>query len=336
MKNSLYNYIYGTQWSFSDPFTIEIDTRNTKTGSSASNEFLFPQNMDLNDNLINFLVDWGDGQFSRITSKAEATVPHVYANPGIYTLNFYKPKGLNVAISPRYESYAPESNKLLKVIRWGVFDGSRGSFANCANLDLSQVVGSPTFRNIGATGERAFASCTNLTTFKGLSNVIFQGSTTQLFSGCTNFNQSFTLNASTAISSCFVNCTKLNSQITINSSTPSVYDLFRGCTALNTVPVMITPNLVSVEGMFRSCTAFNKDISTMLDWSKITNMQNFMTGKTSANYNPAYYDNLLIALDAGGQSNVILVMGSIKHTSAGLTARNNLLAKGWSIIDGGL
>ena len=336
MINVSQNFIYGNSSAFGDSFSILIDTRNTKTGGSASNEFLFPQNTDINDNAINFLVDWGDGQFSRITSKAEASVPHVYATPGIYTINFYKPKGFTTAIiSPRYESYSNETNKILKVLRWGVFNASRGSFQGCINLDLSEVEGTPLFPNVGATGERTFSGCTSLTTIKNLSNIIFQGSTTFLFANSSNFNQSFVFNAG-ALSSCFFNCTKLNSSITINSNTSITLDIFRGCTTLNAVPIMNTPNLTSVEGMFRSCTAFNKDVSTMLDWSKITNMHNFMNGKSSANYNAAYYDNLLIALDAGGQTGVTLGMGAIKYTSAGLTARNNLQAKGWAITDGGL
>ena len=65
-------------------------------------------------------------------------------------------------------------------------------------------------------------------------------------------------------------------------------------------------------------------------------MTRFMQGKSSANYNAAYYDRLLIVLDAGGQTGVTLGMGSIKHTSAGLAAKNNLIAKGWTITDGGV
>ena len=65
MINVSQNFIYGNSSAFGDPFSIVIDTRNTKTGGSASNEFLFPQNPDTLDSYINFLVDWGDGQFSR-------------------------------------------------------------------------------------------------------------------------------------------------------------------------------------------------------------------------------------------------------------------------------
>lgn len=336
MKNSLYNYIYGTRWSFGDPFIMMIDTRNTKTGGSASNEFLFPQNTDIMDSYINFLVDWGDGQFSRITSKAQATVPHVYATPGIYTLNFYKPRGLNVVLSPRYENYPNESNKLLKILRWGQFNNSRGCFKGCINLDMSEVEGKPIF---SGNSEANFRNCTNLTTFKGLNNILFSGPFIRFLDTCINFNQEMIWNVTTATSLSFthINNSKLNSKITTNApAATSLSSFFQNCILLNVLPVFNTPNVTNVQNMFNGCTAFNRDVSRMLDWSKVTNMTGFMTGKTASNYNDSFYDNLLIALDAGGQTNVTLGMGGIKHTSAGLTARNNLQAKGWSISDGGL
>ena len=337
MINVSQNFIYGNSSAFGDPFSIVIDTRNTKTGGSASNEFLFPQNTDVLDSYINFLVDWGDGQFSRITSKTEAQVPHIYATPGIYTVNFYKPKwATNTVISPRYENYPNETNKLLKIIRWGQFNNSRGAFQGCTNLDLSEVEGTPIFN--GNAGSN-FRDCKNLTTIKGLNNIIFSGPFIQVFNGCTNFNQACTLNISTATSTThvFFGCSKLNSQVIINApNTTSLQYFFQNCTTLNVLPVFNTPNVVNVSDMFNGCAAFNKDVSTMLDWSKVTNMTRFMQGKSSANYNATYYNNLLIALDAGGRSNVTLGMGSIKYTSAGATARANLVAKGWNITDGGL
>ncbi len=336
MRNISQNFTFGNQWIFGDPFTIIIDTRNTKTGGSASNEFLFPQNLDTLDSYINFLVDWGDGQFSRITSQSQATVPHTYATPGIYILNFYKPKGIKVILSPRYENYPNETNKLLKVLRWGQFNNARGSFSGCANLDLSEVEGTPIFN--GNTGSN-FRNCTNLTTIKGLDNIIFSDAFTQVFNGCVNFNQACTLNVTSATSTThvFYGCSKLNSQVIINApNTINLQNFFQNCSIFNTLPVFNTPNVTNVTDMFNGCTAFNKDVSTMLDWSKVTNMARFMLGKSSANYNATYYDRLLIVLDAGGQSSVTLGMGTIKHTSAGATARANLLTKGWTITDGGV
>lgn len=336
MRNTINNFVFGNRYDWSDPFTIVIDTRNTKTGGSADNEFLFPQNTDTSDAYINFLVDWGDGQFSRIKSKTQAIIPHVYSIPGVYTLNFYKPKTTGTwQLSPRYEYYYPnETNKLIKILKWGKFNNSRACFSNCVNLDLSQVEGIVSFNN---NGERNFIGCKSLTTFKGLNDITFNGTFAAFFQGCTNFNQACNLNIKNASSmtNVFYDCIKLNSQVIINAPKATVLkSFFEGCTTLDILPVFNTPNVTDASEMFKGCTNFNKDVSQMLDWSKVTDMAAFMLGKSSTNYNAGYYDNLLIALDNAGRSNVTLGMGTIKCTSAGVAARSNLLSKGWTITDG--
>lgn len=317
MRSTILNYTFGGFSGFTEAFTIVVDTRNIMTGSSAANEFKFPQNIDANDPTIDFMVDWGDGQFSRIQSKAEALTPHVYATAGIYTISFYKPRYSknNLIIAPRYENFPEERLKILEILRWGKFNNSRSCFQNCSNLKLDNVEGAPIFNGIT---QRNFLNNTSITKIKGLSNIIFSSTAvvTRLFQGCSSFNQDFTLNCPNTInlSFCFFACTIFNGNLIINA-----------------------PKVVNVDSFFQNCPAFNKDVSNIgFDWTKITSMENFMATKTSANYNASYYDNLLIALDNAGRSNVTLGMGAIKYTSAGLAARNNLVAKGWTITDGGM
>jgi len=312
MRNTINNFVFGNRYNWSDPFTIVIDTRNISTGSSAANQFLYPQDPNALDGYIDFLVDWGDGEFSRIQNKADARIPHTYQVPGIYVLNFYKPKGKTIYISPRYENNEAERLKLIKVLRWGSFDITRGSFWGCVNLDLSQVEGDfSTYR----TCESLFRGAGSQT-IKTLDTMQFRGGTvSSVFAGMPEFNQQFIFNLpnATVLLATFIECTKFNSKINF-----------------------IAPNLTSLTRVFEGCSLFNQDISTWFDWTKITNLTDIMRRKSSANYNPQYYDNLLIALDAGGQTNVPLGMGSIKHTSVGSSAKNNLLAKGWTITDGGM
>jgi len=96
--------------------------------------------------------------------------------------------------------------------------------------------------------------------------------------------------------------------------------------------------------MFQNANVFNQDVS-MWDFSGLTNsngLSNFINGNT--NYNPNYYDNLLIkwAKDpsmGGLTPNIIgtISMGGIKYTSAGAAARQSILDnnKAQSITDGG-
>jgi hypothetical protein len=317
MINVATNYIFGRQWDFGNPFTLTIDTRNVVGSGSNANSFYLPQSSNIADSLINFLTDWGDGTFTRFNSRAQAETPHVYAVPGIYRINIYKRRG-NFELRPNYENAPNERSKILKILRWGAFNNSQNCFRLCNNLDLSEVQdgfvgsGSP-LTNFGNT---------NIVKFKNLSKVFFTGfgapnTNEKLFENCTLFNDDFVLNIPTAtiIINTFIGCTSFNGNITINA-----------------------PNATSLGGFFRGCTAFNRPVHNIgFDWTKITSMSNFMTGKSAANYNASYYDALLIALDAAGQTGTIpLGMGSIKHTSAGLAAKNNLIAKGWIITDGGM
>ncbi len=98
--------------------------------------------------------------------------------------------------------------------------------------------------------------------------------------------------------------------------------------------------------LFVNCYDFNQDIS---NWNfsglnNVNGLASFMSGKSDANYDANYYDNLLIkwasSPSVGGlQSNVIgtIDMGSIKYTSAGASARASILAnnKAVTINDGG-
>jgi len=61
-------------------------------------------------------------------------------------------------------------------------------------------------------------------------------------------------------------------------------------------------------------------------------MDDFMDNKT---YSSSYYDNLLVALDATGNTNVTLGMGSIQYGARGTASRISLVSKGWTITDGG-
>ncbi len=312
MRNVAQNYVYGRQWDFGNPFTFTIDTRNVVGSGSPANSFYLPQSSNISDSLINFLTDWGDGTFTRFNSRTEAETPHVYAVPGIYTVNIYKRRG-NFELRPNYTDHPDERAKILKILRFGAFNNSQSCFRFCVNLDMSECQDG--FIGSGIPSQN-FAN-TNITKFKNLNKVVFLNiSAINIFQNCPNFNDDFTLNAP--------NATNIVSNLD-------------GCVSFNSNVIINAPNATNIGGFFRNCTAFNKPVHNVgFDFTKVTSMSNFMTGKSSSNYNASYYDSLLIALDAGGKSNVVLGMGSIKYTSAGSVARANLVAKGWTITDGGL
>lgn len=117
---------------------------------------------------------------------------------------------------------------------------------------------------------------------------------------------------------------------------------FLGATKFNQPLIGLNfSNCLSMSAMFNGATSFNQDISSWV-FNKNVILTGFMLGKSSANYNATYYDNLLIKwasvfIGTGRtETNKVIQMGSIKYTSAGASARASLVADGWTITDGGM
>jgi surface protein len=86
--------------------------------------------------------------------------------------------------------------------------------------------------------------------------------------------------------------------------------------------------------MFYGTIAFNQDISSW-DISNVIYLSSFMDVKSTADYD--YYDDLLNAWSLLTlQNDVTWGMGSIEYTSAGATARQDIIDNySWIITDGG-
>jgi len=74
------------------------------------------------------------------------------------------------------------------------------------------------------------------------------------------------------------------------------------------------------------------DFLTTANIPATTGLSSMFTGSQIAT---ADYDNLLIALDAVGNSNGNLNAGSSTYSVAAATARGDLVIDGWTIADGG-
>jgi surface protein len=111
--------------------------------------------------------------------------------------------------------------------------------------------------------------------------------------------------------------------------------MFGNATAFNgNISSWDVSSVTDMGGMFASATAFNQDISGW-DVSSVTKMDDFMTGKTTADY--SYYDNLLNAWSALTlQNGVNWGMGTIEYSAAGATVRQDIIDNySWTITDGG-
>ncbi len=168
-----------------------------------------------------------------------------------------------------------------------------------------------------------------------------------------NFNQNIgtkqvTVSASTYSAWTVSGVTNMNKMFDIDNPTifGGVAGSFNnsGSTSINNWDVR---RLSAATDMFNYQIGFNQPIN---NWniSGVTSFsssgstigtEGFMFGKTSNDYSSANYDALLIGWSARNvRPNQLLNMGTIKYTSAAVSARNTLTSapNNWTIIDGGL
>ena len=294
------------------PFITTWDTRNLKTGSSASNQIKLPlQNYAASS--FDFIVDWGDGTTDNITTYNQAEILHTYATEGIKTITI---TGIIIGFS--FYSVQAETNKILTVENWGIFGSDWvffNLFYNCINLDMSSVQDVPLYVN----PRGLFYGCTSLTTVNNLNNwdVSSADYFWNMFRDCANFNQPINLDVSNAI---------------------SIREMFRGCTLFNS-PIVFT-NMNNVDNMiltFYYAVNFNQDISDF-NVSKVTNFGgNIMAGNnvfSAANLDLIYQKWSLQNV----QPNITIGFNGAKYTSAGQAGRDILTSSpnNWTITDGGL
>jgi hypothetical protein len=116
--------------------TFQIDTAQTTVGSTANNVFKLPLT---NNGVINFTIDWGDGNTDTITSWNQAQTTHTYATSGVYevTITSGMLRGWSFGGSG-------DRNKLIEVYDWSVWDFNvAGAFRGCNNL-ISSATSVPT------------------------------------------------------------------------------------------------------------------------------------------------------------------------------------------------
>ena len=83
-----------------------------------------------------FIVDWGDGSSSHITSYTDANRIHTYSAIGEYTVKISGDiNGWGFTYTPTYD----DKYKLKQIVNWGplILGNTSRSFENCANLTIT-------------------------------------------------------------------------------------------------------------------------------------------------------------------------------------------------------
>ncbi len=218
-----------------------------------------------------------------------------------------------------------------------------GAFSNCPLI--SALPSGMTLSNL-QNGTLIFYK----TKISTLSNGITTNSlnnANSMFEQATLFNSdisSWNVSNVTNMQRMFQTCTAFNQNISSwnVSNVTTMQAMFQTCTAFNqNISSWNVSNVTTMQAMFQNCTAFNQDISSW-NFNKNVILQDFMAGKSSANYSAVYYSNFLNKLATcvigvgRTQTNKNLNMGTIKYDSSGASARAALVADGWIITDGGL
>ena len=205
--------------------------------------------------------------------------------------------------------------------------------------DIKQF-GSNVFESLG------FAQSLLLTGFSETDGAKFMDTGASLsFQGCTNFNSPINhWNMANIVSlyQCFKDCHSFNQPLD-NWYLPRVQNLKQFLKAgwqFNSPLFILNNNEVeiNVEEMLNGTRSF-KQGQNIAQWN-FHNIKNLKLFKASYydrdDITPTTYEKILIAADNGGLSNGIMEIQSKYHTgSAGETARNNLINKGWTINDRG-
>lgn len=226
-------------------FVSTWKTDNTSAGSSTATQIKLPL---VSTGTYNFVVDWGDGTTSTITTWNAAATTHTYATAGTYTI---KIKG--ICTGWRFNNTG-DRLKMLSVSSWGKFKlgTTQGSyFYGCTNLNLSGVT--DVLDLAGTTNlANCFYNCSALTTIGRLNewNMSSVTSLSTMFRGATLFNQnigSWNTASVTDMSNMFLDAITFNNGLASGAV---------GTLSWNTAAV------TTMQYMFYSAKAFNCNVGS--------------------------------------------------------------------------
>lgn len=287
------------------PMIMIWDTRNTSTGSSASNQITLPLETSAN---YNFRVDWGDGEQTLVRSGA-TPVTHTYATPGVKTIKFWG------HWDQLYFNNTGDKLKLLDITQWGNnrYRSMARAFFGCANLVMSAIdipnltkVTSLSYTFADATSFNGnisgwdTSSVTNMSyMFRGAtsfnqpignwntSNVTNMGS---MFSGASSFNQpigNWDTSKVTSMGNMFSDALAFNQPIEdwdISKVTFLGGVFLRASSFNQPLAKWNTGNVTFMGNLFNKASAFNQPIGNW-NTSKVTDMTNLFQDASSFNQN---------------------------------------------------
>lgn len=262
-------------------YVFTIDTENTGTGSSNSDQFQLPTVAATG---VPFTVFWGDGSSDVITTWNQAETLHTYSSAGEYTV-YIVADFINLAFQD-----SGDKLKHLTVEQWGNFKFSNGNpnpFFGCSNftdINASDIPGIP-----GSTLFRAFRDCSSLNNWGTIadwdvSNVTNGG---EIFRGATLFNEvlNWSFSTFTSLSATFRD-TAFNRAVNSwdISNVTNLSGTWQNTPFNQPVDQLDTGEVTLMVGTFRDCSDFNQDLEAWgPNLTKVTSMQSFLQDADSFN-----------------------------------------------------
>jgi surface protein len=154
------------------------------------------------------------------------------------------------------------------------------------------------------------------------------------FYGCTSLTSVPLLDTSgvTNMIAMFLACTALTSvPLFDTSSVTNMSFTFYSCNSLITVPLFDTSSVTDMKSMFFACTSLTT--VPLFDTSSVTNMSSMFN---NCALTTASYSAWLVHINTYGTSGVTLGGGSSLYNSSAVSARADLVSRGWTVADGGL
>ena len=252
-------------------FISTWSTTNISSGSSTATQIKLPL---VSAGTYNFIVEWGDGSSSKITSWNQAETTHTYVLGGTYQM-----KITGICQGWTFANTG-DRLKLLEITQWGTLrpGDNTAVFMGCGNLKLDNVKGI-----LDTTGMTSFyylfQNCTSLVKVNRInewntSGITYMG---QAFDSCINFNDNIgnwdTSNVTT-FDRMFCHAGKFN-----NGDSPDI-------NKWNTANVTFMRFMFGADGTVPGGTymSFNQPIGNW-NTSKVTNMSSMFGRNTEFNQN---------------------------------------------------
>lgn len=277
-----------------------------------------------------YTVDWGDTTPEETGLTGNAT--HEYASKGTYTVKI-------TGLFPRiYFNFTGDRYKILEIARWGnmVWTSMDNAFMGCTKLDIT-ATDTPNLANVTSmrwmfAGAEAFNGDLSSWNVSNVTDMSY------MFRSATSYDgdlSNWDVRHVTDMRFMFWGAISFDQDLSgwIVNGVTDMSNMFRDANSFDQdLSSWNVSNVTNMSYMFDGATAFDQDLSKW-DVSNVSYMDNMFKNVTLST---AHYDALLESWGKQNvQDNVTFDGGSSKYCDLGETGRNALIAKNWTITDGG-